>query len=131
MSVLQKVVQIANKAMNTEAQQILGELQEACPKRSGKTAASFHIMGGGEQASVSTGGQGLVKSVRIGSTLLSAKYADEGNGGEGAIITSTRPYDRRGIPPGKMKLSSDGSYRTMVHGYEGNHFVREVAGRHR
>ena len=130
MSVLQKVTQIVNKKMNTEAQQILDELQEACPKRSGKTARSFHIMGGNEDATVSVGGKGFIKSVRIGSTLLSAKYADEGNGGDGRIIRSTRPYDRRGIPPGKLKLS-DGSFRTEVHGYEGTHFVKEVADRHR
>ena len=131
MSLLQKVTQIVNKTMNTEAQQILGELREACPSRTGKTAASFHIMGGKEDATVSVGGKGLIKSVRIGSTLLSAKYADEGNGGSGREIRSTRPYDRRGIPPGKMKLSDDGSYRAMVHGYEGSHFVKEVADRHR
>lgn len=130
MSLVQKVAQIVNKRMNTEAQQILDELREACPKRSGKTAESFHIMGGGEDATVSVSGQGLIKSVRIGSTLLSAKYADEGNGGSGREIRSTRRYDRNGIPPAKLKLS-DGTYRVMVHGYEGTHFVREVANRHR
>lgn len=131
MSLWDRVVEIANRAMQTEAAEILGELKEACPSRTGKTAASFHIMAGKGNATVSVGGKGLITSVRIGSTKLSALYASEGNGGSGRVITSTRPLDRRGRPPGKLKLS-DGSYRTMVHGYTPpTNFVVDVANRHR
>lgn len=122
MSLWDKVVEIANKAMNTEANQILGELQAECPKDTGRTAASFHIMGGKGEALVSLGGKGIIGSVRIGSNELSALYADEGNGGRGRIIYPTHA---------KALHLKDGSYRASVHGYEGSHFVARVANRHR
>lgn len=122
MSLWEKVVAITNKAMNTEANQILGELRAECPKDSGKTAASFRIMGKGEDATVSVGGRGLITNVRIGSTELSALYADQGNGGKGRIIYPTQAQ--------ALHLK-DGSYRASVHGYEGSHFVAKVASRHR
>ena len=130
MAIWDKVVEIANKAMNTEASQILGELKAACPYRTGTTQRSFHIMRGSGNATVSVGGSGLITSVRIGSTLDSAYYADQGNSATSKYVsfapypgwdTSKRPY-----------VSKDG----MVHshgraGYEGKHFVKAVADRHR
>lgn len=127
MSLWQKVVVIANKAMNTEANQILGELKAECPRSStghnGRHVAdSFRIMGKGEGAMVSVSGSGLIGSIRIGSTELGAYYADQGNGGRGRIIHPTHA---------KALRLKDGTIRKSVHGYEGTHFVREVADRHR
>lgn len=122
MSVWQKVVEIVNKAMNTEAGQILKELRAECPKDSGDTARRIHIMSGKEDATVSITAKGLIRSVRIGSNDLSAYYADQGNGGRSRIIRPTRS---------KALHLKDGSYRAYVHGYEGSHFVKRVADRHR
>lgn len=122
MSLLSKVIEIANKAMNTEASQILDELKAECPKDTGHTAERIKIMGKGENATVSVGGRGLLTNVRIGSTDLSAYYADQGNGGRGRII---RPKEAQAL---HLK---DGSYRAFVHGYNGSHFVARVANRHR
>ena len=137
MSVWDKVVGIVNKAMNTEAQQILDELKAECPRsaegHNGKHVAdSFKIMGMGSEAMVSTGRVGgLITDVKIGSTELGAYYAAYGNGGSGRIIRSTRGTDRKGRVPGKMELK-DGTYRTMVHGYTpSSNFVKDVADRHR
>lgn len=133
MSLWDRVVEIVNVKMQTEAAEILDELRAECPKRTGQTANSFHIMAGKGNATVSVGGKGLITSVRIGSTRLSALYADEGNGGSGRVITSTRPVDRRGRPPGKLKIMNGMymQYATQVHGYDGDHFVKRVADRHR
>lgn len=126
-----KVVEIVNKEMNTKANQILVELKAECPKKTGTTANSFHIMRGNEEMTVGTSGKGLIKTVYIGSTLLSAKYAAEGNGGRSRIITSTREYDRRRRKPGKLQLS-DGRYISYVYGYTpSQNFVKVVADRHR
>lgn len=123
MSIWDKVVGIVNKTMNTTANSILEELKYACPKDSGKTAASFHIMGGGEDATVSVSGRGLIRSVRIGSNELSAYYAAYGNGGRGRIIRPTHA---------KALHLKDGSYRSQVHGYTPpSNFVKDVADRHR
>ena len=123
MSVWQKVVEIVNDVMNTEADQILYELRATCPKDTGETARSFRIMGKNDDSTVPTvGGKGLIQSIRIGSTKLSAYYADQGNGGKSRII---RPKHAKAL---KLK---DGSYRTYVHGYDGTDFVRWVADRHR
>lgn len=123
MSIWQKVVEIANRAMDTEANQILYELRATCPKDTGETARSFRIMSSEDDSTVSTiGGKGLIRSVRIGSTKLSAYYADQGNGGKSRII---RPKRAKAL---KLK---DGSYRPYVHGYDGTDFVKWVADRHR
>lgn len=134
MSILDKVIEIVNQKMDTEANQILGELKDACPKRTGQTAASFHIMGSGKGATASIGGKGFITNVRIGSTRLSAKYASEGNGGSGKVIKSTRKYDRLGREPGKLLIMNGmhTMYATSVHGYTpATNFVKDVADRHR
>lgn len=123
MSVWQKVVEIVNDVMNTEADQILYELRATCPKDTGDTARSFRIMGRNDDSTVPTiGGRGLIRSVRIGSTKLSAYYADQGNGGKSRIIRPKRK---------KVLALKDGSYRPYVHGYDGKEFVKWVADRHR
>ena len=110
MSLVGIVKQAVESQMDEIAMTILVELMDACPKRTGKTAESFEIMKYAE---------GLRY---IGSTRLSAYYADQGNGGRGHII---RPTTKKAL---KLK---DGSIRKSVHGYDGSHFVAEVANRHR
>lgn len=122
MSLWDKVVGIVNKRMNTEAQQILSELQAECPKDTGRTAASFHIAGKGEGGTVSVGAKGLIGSVQIISTELSAYYANYGNGGRNRTIYPTHA---------KALHLKDGSFRGSVRGYDGTHFVEKVANRHR
>ena len=128
MAILDKVVEIVNKAMNTEASQILGELKAECPKQTGKTAASFHIMRGSGNATVSVGGSGFITSVRIGSTLDSAYYADQGNSATGKFIAFV-PYG--GIDASKRPYAKGKVYSHGRVGYEGRHFVKAVADRHR
>ena len=129
MSVWDKAVEIINKAMNTEANQILGELKAACPKDSGAAAGSIHIMGknGGD---VGISAQGLITSVRIGANVnwgnhedggLHLYYANYGNGGPGRRIWPTR----------SRALNTKHGYYGMVHGYNGSHFIEAVASRHR
>lgn len=114
------LVQIARRVVDEEteriANEILVELKAECPKRTGKTAESFRI--------TKTGfGMWL-----IGSTALTAYYADQGNGGSGRIIRPHGNYlvfhDTRG--------GSGGVYvRKYVHGYDGTDFVKKVADKHR
>ncbi len=61
----------------------------------------------------------------VGSTDLGLYYLDQGNGGSGATIT---PRVKKA-----MAFNWKGAYwvRTQVHGYDGIHFVRTVADRHR
>ena len=121
MSVWEKVVQIANKAMKTEAEEIRDELRDACPKRTGKTARSFKIMSlGSDMENGLVGAKGLIKTVQIGSTLPSAYFADQGNG-------------TRIIYPVKRKALkfADGTFSNRANPYEGAHFVEKVANRHR
>lgn len=96
------------------AEQILSELRAECPKQSGRSARSFHIEKDG-------------RNYRVVSTKLSAYYADQGNGGHSRII-----YPRRA----KALKITNGVNRTLgyakyVHGYDGDHFVKRVADRHR
>ena len=96
------------------AEKILAELQEECPKKSGRSARSFRI-------------EKVGRNYQVVSRKLSAYYADQGNGGSGRII-----YPRRAQ---RLKITN-GINRTLgyaayVHGYEGDHFVERVADRHR
>ena len=132
MSVLEKVVQIANKAMNTEAQQILDELKEECPKRSGKTAESFKIMlDDSSDVKIGTGGKSFLTRVLIGSKELSALYANDGNikGSRGGRIY---PSGKALVFEGSKAPWKDNKYvLPSVRAYEGAHFVEKVANRHR
>lgn len=139
-SFFQRTIQnITGKIFGATAEQIASELNEAAARaypNSRNVAGSFRVMGDTD-AAVSDFFNTRHGSVIIGSTLLGAYYAVYGNGGPDRIITSTRPYDRRGRPPGKMKLTRlDGSYRTAVHGFDphlirGKNFVSYVADKHR
>lgn len=133
MSLLSKAIGIANKAMKTEADQILKELREACPKKTGKTARSFRIMSMDADAVVGTTGQGVTKRVLIGSTRLTAYWADHGNYDSGQkIYPKHTRKDGRTPMLGKYPDGIPGyGWRASVNAYEGTHFVREVADRHR
>ena len=139
---------ITGKARDELAEQILEELREECPKITGKTAASFHIMSGGTTGgtgiSVSRGGtadKGGIGSVFVGSTEITAKWSDEGNGGENKIITAK--HRRKSGAMGALGQYPDGipgiGWKQYVHGYgEGTRqnghrggFVKRVADRHR
>lgn len=88
--------------------------------RSGKALGAIHIEGGGMSYFIGgTGGEGT----------LHLYYLNEGNGGEWAIITSTRATDRRGRRPGKLYLANGRQkmYAPRVHGYGGEHFVERIA----
>ena len=114
MSIRSRVELVIDARTKRLAERILKELQAECPKQSGRSAKSFHIEKNG-------------RNYRIVSTKLSAYYADEGNGGPNRII-----YPRRA----KALKITNGINRTLgyaryVHGYDGAHFVQEVASRHR
>ena len=118
MSLVEKVRAITKEGMRELANTIEVELRAECPKRSGEAVRSIRIEEIDEN------------HIFIGGSNLHLYYADQGNGGSGRIIRSTRPVDRNGRPPGKLKFS-DGSFHTYAHGYTGKHFVRAVADRHR
>lgn len=114
MSLKAKVEQIIDARTKKIAEQILKELRAECPKQSGRSARSFHIEKNG-------------RNYRVVSTKLSAYYADQGNGGPGREI-----YPRKA----KALKITNGINRTLgyakyVHGYDGDHFVKRVADRHR
>lgn len=137
------VIRLTNKRVKELAEQMRDEMKAVIADgghiRTGKAYNSIEVhynnatsgstgfgLGG---ASGSMRG-GFLTSVQIGSYEASAYYLDQGNGGKTAVIRSTREFDRRGRRPGKLKLR-DGSYATYVMGYDGIHFAREVANRHR
>ena len=88
--------------------------------RSGEALGSIHIEGGGSH-------------YFVGGNSLHLYYLNEGNGGKGAVIKSTRKYDRKGRKPGKLYLANGrpSMYATQVHGYTGIHFVEEIAAKWR
>ena len=114
MALRAKVESIVDARTRRIADTVLSELQAACPKKSGRSAKSFHI-------------EKVGRNYRVVSSKLSAYYADQGNGGSGRII-----YPRRA----KVLKITNGINRTLgyakcVRGYDGAHFVEEVANRHR
>lgn len=126
MSITNQFINMVNKAFNTKANQIVTDLRNACPKKTGKTANSFRILSKNESMAVGTGS--LLTSVTIGSPLQSAWYANYGNaqnysyfGGRG---NSGMPnYVGAGYP--KM-LYYDGKMHLSSSTYQGSHFVEEV-----
>lgn len=118
MSLVEKVFAITKEQMMELAQTIEGELKAECPKRSGEARGSIHIEPIDDT------------HIFVGGTNLHLYYADQGNGGARRVIRSTRKYDRKGREPGKLRFS-DGSFHSYAHGYEGKHFVKAVADRHR
>lgn len=118
MSLVEKVRAITKQGMMELADTIEVELRSECPRRSGEAARSIGIEPIDDY------------HIFVGGSNLHLYYADQGNGGSRRIIKSTRPYDRNGVPPGKLKFS-DGTFHTSARGYNGKHFVKMVADRHR
>ena len=114
MSLKSRVESVIDARTKKIAEQILYELRVECPKQSGRSSRSFHIEKNG-------------RNYRVISTKMTAYYADQGNGGPGRII-----YPRKA----KALKITNGVNRTLgyakyVHGYDGTHFVKTVADRHR
>lgn len=121
MSLVEIVNNVCMSELDRVASVIEGELKDECPKRTGQAAASIGISAPSDVTR------------RIGGVNDHLFFADQGNGGRGTIIKSTREYDRLGRRPGKLVVMNGmyTSYRNSVHGYEGRHFVEKVAARHR
>ena len=127
MSLVETVRAITKEHMMQLAQTIEGELKaEASNHKStnrhptGMAAASIHIEEEDETHIFVGAHASFPRNGDDPGTHL--YYADQGNGGRGRIIRPTR-Y--------KALHLKDGSYRAFVHGYEGTHFIKAVADRHR
>lgn len=120
MSLVEKVRAITKEQMMELAQTIQGELKAACPSDTGAARASIHIEEEGEYRIFVGAHASFPPDGNDPGTHL--YYADQGNGGRGRTIYPTR-Y--------KALHLKDGSYRALVHGYEGKHFIAAVANRHR
>lgn len=130
MSVVELVKTACREQMAEIAQRIEGDLKAECPKRTGRAAASIETKQTGE-TSYRIGAEADFSDYSNGGTHL--YYADQGNSGSGHIIRSTRPVDRRGRPPGKLKIMNGMhmQYATYVRSYEGKHFIKKVADKYR
>lgn len=130
MSLVEKVKTICIEQMDELASTIEGELKAECPKRTGRAAASIHIEELGEYRR-RIGAKANFSDYSDGGVHL--YYADQGNGGSGKTIKSTRPTDRLGRKPGKLHIMNGmhTMYVSSVSGYEGTHFIKAVADRHR
>lgn len=89
---------------------ILGELKAECPKRSGAAAGSVNIENVGEFAR------------SIGSSHPHFFFADQGNNQTRSVIYPVRK---------KALKFTDGSVHGSASTYNGKHFVKAVADRHR
>lgn len=136
MSIWEKVVQISNKVMGETAEEICNEVKQAGYKYypdSTNVVPSFRVMNMSETSQASgLIKTGLIRRIRIGSTLREAYWAVYGNG-PGPITPKTKKA---------LKFYGHGKYAgggyangyyimTSVNSYKGHNFVREVADRHR
>ena len=110
MPLVEIVQSLCEKDMKEIANTIEGELKAECPVQSGEAQASIHV----EQKSAT--------SYRIGAANLHLFFADQGNNQSKSIIYPVRR---------KALQFTDGSFHGSASTYEGKHFVREVANRHR
>lgn len=132
--IMGKIADDTNRIMLANADILVQELKEECPKKTGATAASMRILGQeeGMQAGLSAG---LITKVTVGSTLRTAYWADQGNDGQGSVIY---PKHARSIPDGRPPVLGKWDkgipgigWRPYVRAYEGDHYVTRVANRHR
>lgn len=131
------VVSLTNKRIKQLAEEIKAEIEAEISNghvRSGKALNSFAIRynsgGGGDFATGMSGSfrGGFLTSVSITSDEKSAYYLDQGNG-PGRIYPTDSPYLKfRDTRPG-----SKGRLHRLpsVASYEGIHYIKEVADRHR
>lgn len=116
MPLAEKVFEICEEHMDTLATRISYELKRACPKRTGEAASSVRI-------------EKIDRThIFVGSDNLHFYFADQGNGTAG--IPKGEPKKR--VMPisgsrGQMIAFRTGPFKN----YEGKHFVKEVADRHR
>lgn len=140
MSLFDKAREFVNRTMQTEANEILGELKAACPVRSGAAQSALRVMGSGGGA-IGTDARGVISNVFVGAPInwgdpddggVHLYYACYGNGGEGRIITAKHRHKKGG--PGALGKYPKGipgyGWRTSVHGYDGHDFIKDVAARH-
>lgn len=132
MSLVEKVHEITQERMRELAQTIEGELkaEASAHARTGRAAASIHIEEESE-TSIFVGAEPNFSDYSDGGTHL--YYLDQGNGGGGKKIRSTREVDRLGRKPGKLMIMNGmhTMYANSVKGYKGAHIVKAVADRHR
>lgn len=101
------------------ADKIFWEVRRECPKKSGRTARSFEVMK-------------INGNYVVGSYKVTAYYAENGNG-------TGRIYPRRKkalkLTNGINRVLTDENgkpvIRASVSTYEGAHFLRDIASRHR
>lgn len=110
MSLVEIVNNVCMSELDSLAATIEGELKAACPKRSGVAAGSIGITA-----------TSLI-SRRIGGKNEHLFFADQGNNQRLKVIRPVRA---------KMLRFDDGSLHARARTYEGKHFVKEVADRHR
>ena len=110
MSLVEKVRAICREEMLELARTIEGELKTECPKRSGEAARSIHIEEMDEYHTF------------VGGTNDHLFFADQGNNQRLRTILPVRA---------KALRFEDGTFHASASTYEGKHFVREVADRHR
>lgn len=110
MSLVEIVNNVCISELDRVASVIDGELKSECPKRSGRAAGSIGISA---PSAVTR---------RIGGTDLHLFFADQGNNQRLGVIRPVRAQALR---------FDDGSFHARSRTYEGSHFVREVANRHR
>ena len=121
MSLVEKVRAITLEQMRELAQTIEGELKAECPVKSGEARRSIHI----EEIDDT--------HIFVGGTNEHLFFADQGNKQKYSYFGGRRNpnapnYQRRGS---RVLKFSDGSIHTYARTYEGKHFVKEVADRHR
>lgn len=110
--IVNTVEKILQRKLDELANTIFQELIAEVPVRTGATKQSFRMYKTGKFER------------KVGSYKRSAKYADEGNGPGPIKPTTARMLRFRGMD-GKIY------YAREVNAYKGDHFVREVANRHR
>ena len=120
MSLVETVRAITKEQMRELAVTIQGELKGACPSDTGAARGSIQIEEEGEDRIFVGAHASFPRNGDDPGTHL--YYADQGNDGRSREIYPTR-Y--------KALHLKDGSYRGMVHGYDGKHFIKAVADRHR
>ena len=138
------VIRLTNKRVKELAERMRDEMKEIITRdnhiKTGNAYNSIRVYYNNAQSTgnfetIASGGMhgGFLTNVSIGSHELSAYYLDQGNGGSGTIIKAKHmtPNGR----PGSLGVYPDGipgyGWRKSVHGYDGIHFVKEVADRHR
>ena len=137
MSVWDRVVEISNRVMGETAEEICEEVKRAGYKyypNSNHVVPSFRVMSMSETSQASGRIKaGLIRRVRIGSTLREAYWAVYGNG-PGDITPKTKKalkFYGHGKFAGQGHAKGGYYVMTSVNSYKGHNFIKEVADRHR